>query len=913
MIRRPGRLLLVVGAFTLLALMGGRTAVELYTDVLWFQSLGYLRVFWTLFGATLGVRAAAGVVAAAFVLVNLWTVTRRLGPIHLRRTYGNLEIAEQVPRTYVVGGIAVTGVLAGWWLSGLIFDGAGSLQVLAWARQAEWGVTDPLFGRDLSFYVFSLPVFFRFVDFLLLAALWSIALVLLGYVLAGSIRWRERRLWVTEEARLHFVVLAATVVLLLGVRYWLGRYELLLDGTGIGGGLGYTDVVARLPARRILAVLAMATGAALVIGAWRQSWLPALAGLGALGVAAIVLGQLYPAFVQKFQVEPNELAREAPYIEWNIEFTRRAYDLHDIERRPMEYRPGPVPEWEELEPLLAQVPLWDPEPLRTTYNELESLRDYYRFADVDYDRYGEGEERVQVAVAVREFHLEGLPEPARTWQTLRLNPQYVRGIGAVVSPVTRSTSSGEPFRWLQNLDPVVRAEGAPALLELTEPSVYYGESMGGRGAGHEYVILDPTRDSSLAAVVTRDMAGGIPLGSFLRLLAFAWRFRDKNLLFSGEVSPHSRFVYRRSIHERVRAIAPFLDWDPDAHPVIAEGRIYWMLDGYVTSSSYPLARRLEFPRRGRIRYLRNSVKAVVDAVTGQVALYQVEDDPILATYRGIFPGLIQPLSAMPRALRSHLRYPTLYLLAQAEILKEYHVDDPQAFYAGQDHWQLPQGFGTANATYRPIHSLLRLPGEEELEFLLPMPFIARGRQNMTALLLARSDEPRYGELLLLDLPRDQQVPGPNQVAAMMEQDPAISPQLSLWRQAGSDVNLGYLRVLPLDHSFLYVQPIFLSARERSIPELARVVVSDGRSVMMGTSLEEAARLLHSPAARTRPAEPPSVGGSAPRPPASGDWSRRALQLLEQAEQRLRSGDWAGFGESWNALRTLLRQADPERR
>ena len=404
------------------------------------------------------------------------------------------------------------------------------------------------------------------------------------------------------------------------------------------------------------------------------------------------------------------------------------------------------------------------------------------------------------------------------------------------------------------------------------------------------------------------------MGSLPRMLAFAWRFRDKNLLFSGELSEESRFVFRRSIHERVREIAPFLFWDPDAQPVISGGRIHWILDGYVASSTYPLARRLEFPAAGSIRYLRNSVKAVVDAVTGRVTLYRVDDDdPILATYARIFPGLIEPQSEMPAELRAHLRYPTLFLLAQAEILKEYHVDEPLAFYAGQDLWQLPHGFGSAAAVYRPIHSLMKLPAEDDVEFLLPIPFIARGRQNMTALLVARNDPPNYGQLVLLELPRDQQVPGPNQVAALMEQDPAISPQLSLWRQAGSEVNLGYLRVLPLEDAFLYLQPIFLSARESSIPELARVVASDGRSVTMATSLEEAVRQLRSPMDPPR-AEARGEGGEAPAMPGvEGEWSRRALELMNEAEQRLRSGDWAGFGERWNALRAWLQRSRPNER
>ncbi len=908
MTRRPGRPLLVAGATLFLLLMGGRTAVELYTDALWFQELGYPSIFWTRLAAGAGVRFAAGGLAALIIFANLWIVARRLGPIHLRRTYGNIEIAEQVPQYYVLGGSLVVSVLAGWWFSGLFFGGQDAIRVLAWLRQVEWGVADPLFGRDLSFYVFSLPIYFRAIDFLLLVTTWSIALVLLGYVLAGSIRVRDRRLLVVEEARLHFVVLAAIVVLLLGARYWLGRHGLLLDGTGIGGGLGYTDVYARLPARRILAILAAAGSAGLLYGAWRRSWIPALVGVSGLGVAAVALGQLYPAFVQKFQVEPNQLAREAQFIGWNLEFTRRAYDLHRIERRRMDYRPAALPDWEDLAPRLAQLPLWDPEPLATMFNEVESIRRYYRFADVDYDRYGEGDERRQVAIAVREFHPEGLPPTARTWQTLHLNPMYVRGMGAVVTPTSTRSPSGEPFRWLRNLQGD-RDPAAPAVFDLLNPSIYFGEIMGRAGGGNEYIVLGPLTDVLSEDGAEPDGPAGIRLASFARVLAFAWRFRDKNLLFSRELTNESRLVFRRAVHDRVGEIAPFLLWDPDAQPVISGGRIRWILDGYVASSTFPLSRPLEFAGRRNIRYLRSSVKAVVDAVTGDVALYAVDDaDPILETYRRVFPGLIQPFRAMPPELLPHLRYPRLYLLAQAEILKEYHVESPETFYAGQDLWQLPgsRGQGNGGRPYLPIHALLTLPGGERPEFLLPMPFIARERQNMTAVLVARSDPPHYGELILLELPRDQQVPGPSQVEALVEADPGISPQLSLWRQAGGSVNLGQLRVVPLENAFLYVQPIFLSARESPIPELARVVVSDGRAVSMAPTLEEAIRQLGSPGAESRRQAGPNAAD--PRPAVRGDWTRQALELLNQAEQRLRNGDWAGFGESWGALKTLLQSA-----
>ncbi|HEX7051333.1 MAG TPA: UPF0182 family protein [Longimicrobiales bacterium] len=906
MIRRPGRILLLTGAVLLAALIAGRVAAGFYTEALWYQALGRSSIFWIRLGTRLGVRLAAGALAGGLVLLNLWLVARRLGPVHLRRQYGNIEIAEQVPRIYIHLGLVAVAVLTGWWLSGLQFGGDAALSILAWLRRVPWGSTDPLFGRDLSFYVFSLPVYFRTIDYLLLIAMWTLALVLIGYIVVGTIRWRGGRLEVEDEPRLHFVLLAAAIVLLLGARYWLGRYGLLLDGSGIGGGPGYTDVTARLPARRFLALLSAASAAALVYAARRRSWVPAAIGLGGLGAAALVVGQLYPSLVQKFRVEPNQLAREVPYIRWNLDFTRRAYGLDRLDRRTIPYHRSGLPSWETLEPSLSRLPLWDPAPLETVYNQVEAIFGYYGFPDVDSDRYPTAAGTRQVAISVREFDLEGLPESARTWQTLRLNPKYLRGFGVVVSPVAESIAAGGPRRWIRNVDPVLHDPEAPAVLNLEDPAIYFGETMGVPGGGQEYVILIPGRDSAFTGVPGEDYPAGIRLASFVRLLAFAWRFGDKNLLFSGELTDDSRVVYRRSVRERVAALAPFALWDRDPYPVIARGRVFWIIDGYTTSSTFPLARPLRLGDAGRIRYLRNSLKAVVDAVTGEVMIYEAagETDPILATYGRIFPDLVRPLDEMPAALRAHLRYPVLYLRAQAEILKEYHLESPEAFYAGQDYWQLPQEDANGTSRYRPPYAMMRLPGEKRTEFVLTAPFIARERENMTAFLVARSDPPHYGELLLYELPRDQQIPGPGQVAALIEQDPSISPQLSLWRRSGSEVQLGDIRVVPLDSAFLYVQPVFLSAREGSIPELARIVVSDGRAIAMALSLVEAVRAVESPPPVDAPG-PTTVAGDASA--AVEAWPLRALELLDRAERRLRSGDWAGFGSELEELRTLLRE------
>jgi uncharacterized membrane protein (UPF0182 family) len=888
--RHPARLIVPLLLGLLLLLFAGRAAARFYTEVLWFQELGFAPVFWRRLGVEAVVRSITTLVGGALVLVNLWLVTRRLGPVHVRRRYGNLEISEQIPRRYVVTGIVITALLTGLWLSDVKFGGEQSISVLSMMRRADWGVSDPLFQRDLSFYVFSLPVSFQFVDFLLLLAFWSILLSVLGYSLVGSVRWRNNRIQLDDRARLHLALLFACAVALLGVRYWLSRYGVLFEGSGFENAVGYTDVHARLPAHRALAVMALLVAGAITFGALRRNLIVPIGASALMLVAAVVLGYLYPSVIQKLRVEPDQLRRELPYIRWDMEYTRRGFGIDSVHRRTYSYRRG-MP---ENAASLSSLPLWDLEPLGTVFNQLQSLFSYYRFPGIDADRYLTDQGARQVAIGVREFNAPGLQEANRTWQNLHLNPQLVRGLGAVVVP-TAEKQEGNPVYWLQNL-PVEMNAAAPGQMALTEPSVYIGETT------EEYAVLGTTADTGAVGMRPR----AIPLGSFLRVLAFAWRFSDKNLLFSGQLTDSSRILFRRSLDERLRVLAPFLVWDPDALPVIHRGRVHWLVDGYSATPNFPVARPLSVPNIGNVRYLRPSVKALVDAVTGAVTIYAMsEREPLLATYRRIFPELFLSISELPAELLTHLRYPVAFMRAQSEQLEKYHIERAESFYAGQDVWQLPRERGAepGSEPFQPVYAQLVLADGGAPEFVLVAPFIARQRQNLTALLIVRNDPPHYGELMLLELPRNQQIPGPAQVEALMEQDPTISPQLTLWRQAGSTVNLGHIRIVPVDSTLVYVVPVYLAARGRAIPELQRIIVSDGDHVAMAATLGEGLAALR------------GAPGSAPPPPTttmpatSGTegWPQRALQLLEAAETSLRNGDWAGYGARLAELRQLLRQ------
>ncbi len=528
--RRPARLIVLAAAALLIILIVGRAASVLFTEILWFAELDHLGVLLARIQTIAVLRVATAIVGAAVVWVNLWRVARHLGPDNapyrlcysavvyrprarfgiapreiiqagaeligaggrradlellglaaacmVRRRYGNLEIAEQVPRRYVHVGMAVASVFAGWWLSELMFPVAAASELRAWMHAEPWGLADPVFGRDISFYVFSLPVYVQLLDFLLLVSIWALVLTIVGYVLVGAVRLRDSRLEIDETPRLHFAMLVAGIVLLVGARYWLARYGVLLEGTGFSGIVGYTDLHARLPAQRVLAALSLAVAGALVYGAWRRQWWPPVAAVGLLAVASITLGYIYPSIVQQLQVEPNQLDRESPYIRRNIEFTRLGWGLEDITDRFFLYEQRRVPSWDALEEDLDRLPLWDMEPLLAAITQTQTRTGYYHFPGIRLDRYGPPGREEPVAIAVREFTREGLPAASRTWRNLHLNPRTVRGLGAVVVPVAQKTTRGDPVLWLREIEPVQRSPAAPAALELERPSRLPGHRLG---------------------------------------------------------------------------------------------------------------------------------------------------------------------------------------------------------------------------------------------------------------------------------------------------------------------------------------------------------------------------------------------------------------------------------------------------
>lgn len=910
---RWGRILLLLAMGLGVVVLAARGLANLYTEILWFGSAGYASVLRTRILTEGGVRLGAGAITFALAYLNFRVVARTLSEIQIRRRFGNLEILERLPENAIRWGVVAASLLLGLWL-GASLPGGGGLRLLLFLRAPEWGLRVPHLDQDVSFFVFGLPVMGGLLILGLALAFLLLSFSAAGYAATGSLTFRGGRPKIAPLPRKHLAVLGGIFLLFLAARFWLSTYLLLLDGnSGVQGIFGFADADARIPGYRALALLTAGAAGVTVWSGLRARFAPLLGAGGAVVLGGFLLVQLYPEILQRWRVEPNELARETPFIEDNLRFTRLGFGLDDLRQREFGFSAEARPDWGDAARQFAGLPIWTTSTLLTTFQEVEARFRYYDFEEVTVDRYPSPSGVTPIAVAVREINSGGIPDP--NWQNLHLRPRYLAGMGAVASDVTRRTPQGRAPMYLSGIPPV-RSEDpvAPPEIFLSDYRVFFGSrpqlyAILNSDASEERLGDLPETDEIPIGVDTEGQIQGIPLQGILRTLAMAWRFRDPNLLFATEVTSESLVVFRRSVIERASAIAPFLRFLEAPYPVIHDGRIVWILEGFTTTRSFPLSSGHDLPGSGVASYIRNSVKITVDAVSGETRFYTMdEEDPILSAWARVFPDLFQSIEAMPRALQSHIRYPRSLLELQARVLLQYHQETAPVFHGQQDVWALPQelGQGTRPTRFRPEYGHFRLPGQEAPEFLLTTVFVPEGRQNLTGLLAARSDPPHYGELLLLDIAVEEQVPGPRQIEALVEQDPVISQQFSLWRQGGSRVWSGHLHVIPVGSSILYLEPIFLAAEADAIPELRRFVVSDGRRVAMEETLAQAISVLAEAAGDEVPAA--AVPERRPEAPISAPaaWPQEALDLLDRAERHLREGDWSGFGRALEELRSLLR-------
>ncbi|MFP3553142.1 UPF0182 family protein [Paraburkholderia sp. SIMBA_049] len=870
-------------------------------DWLWFSSVGHVGVFWTILDARVLLFVAVFAASAVTIAVSGFLAhryARRFGPIHAGPVSSTAalevidelanEFAPRIPWRYAITGAAVL-------LALLIASGEVSNWdiVLRFLYQVPFGERDPIFGNDIGFYLFSLPVYVVLKNWLLQVLFGSAVVAGAVYGLRGDLATGQPPRVLSRAAATHGSALLGLFFLVKAGSYWLDRFLLLYGDNGVVVGASYTDVHVELPVLWLL--IGLAIGASAVSWAnmrWRSYRIPAAAVLLVFG-SSVVFAVIYPAMFQRFYVKPSELRLETPYIEHNIALTRKAYGLAQIAVRPFAAQQGlNLASLQSNRATVENIRLWDLQPLMDTYAQLQEIRTYYRFLSVDIDRYWLDAGYRQVMLSARELDTAMLPANAQTWVNLHL--LFTHGNGVVMSPVTEKSAEGLPSLYLQDIPPV--SNGGPA---IREPRLYFGQGVQG------YVIVMGSvpefdypqgKENVYAAYSGHD---GIGIGSTSRRVLFAWQLGDPNILLTSYITDASRILLHRNIEERVRTVAPFLDFDHDPYLVVSGGRLFWILDAYTTSRWFPYSQ----PATGDgTNYIRNAVKVVVDAYNGTVEFYVSDPaDPILRTYQRIFPGLFRPLDAMPQDLRQHIRYPEDLFLIQAQIYRTYHMDAPEVFYNREDLWQFPRELAgidagnTPGAQMTPYYMIMRLPGEQRAEFVLLLPMVPSQRENMIAWLAARCDPSEYGKLIVYTFPKDKLVYGPFQIEARIQQNTEISQQISLWNQMGSRVIRGHLVVVPIENSILYVSPLYLRAASGQLPELKRVIAAYGERVVMQETLAQALAALFE---ETSPASSKSSGTADAR-------AREALAHYNRALERLKAGDWSGFGLELDALRPLL--------
>jgi len=883
-----------------IVLTGLGQAVPLYTDWLWYGEVGFTQVFTTVLSLRGWLFLGAGGVVFLFMYGNLWVAARTAAPDVLWELDDQLglpgrAVLEPLIRRLLLPVIAVIAVLSG------LRAGASWEMVLGYVNGTPFGVVDPLFGRDLSFYVFDLPLWRFIYGGAMTLVIGTLLLSVATYVLLRSLVLTAQGPRLAAGARTHLLGLGAVLLLLRGVGFWLDRYELLYSPRGVVFGASYTDVHATLPALGLLTALALLCAGACVFQITRPGWGFLLAGLVFLGVVwAGGLG-VWPSLLQRFQVTPNELVAERPYIEYNIRMTRQAYGLEKVKEQdfPAEDRlTSAAIERNSL--TIKNIRLWDHRPLLTSFAQLQEIRTYYKFADVDVDRYTVNGEYRQIMLSAREMSYQHLP--SRVWINEHLT--FTHGFGLVAGPVNRITPEGLPDLFIKDIPPSVTG-GLP---KITRPEIYYGE------LSNEYVIvrtksqeLDyPAGDQNVYSRYTG--RGGVPIGGFLRKLAFAIRFGEIKILLSDDISGESRVMMYRRVAERVRQAAPFLRFDHDPYLVIAaDGRLVWIVDAYTTTDRYPYAQ----PDRG-LNYIRNSVKATVDAFDGKVVFYIADpSDPLIRTWARAFPGLFTPMDRMPEDLRPHVRYPEDLFSLQARMYGTYHMQDPQVFYNKEYRWNIPRMMQDGpDHEMEPYFTIMRLPGEKREEFTLLTGFNPARRDNMIAIIAARADAPNYGSLIVYTFPKQKLVYGPRQIDARVNQDPVISAAFSLWNQQGSRVLRGSLLAIPIEESLIYVQPIYLSAEQGALPELRRVIVAFGNQIAMEPTLEQSLQRIFGGRVRGDEAAPARGADGKPAPALTGavmGLAQKAWDAWQRGQDAIKRGDWAAYGQAQKQLEETLRQ------
>ena len=920
----------------LVVALTARGAAVAWTDYLWFDSLDFPGVWRTLVLTRIFIVIIAAIVAFLVIYLNL-RLADRLSP---RRAVFALGQSDELVARFqgwaeIYGGrilLAAAGVFG--FLIGLT---AGNFweRALLFLNQTDFGVGDPLFGRDIGFFVFSIPFYRDLFGWGFQLLIWTTLLTAVLHYLNGGIQIQQNLQRVSSAVKLHLSVLVAALAVFKAIGYWLDRYELVYSTRGAAFGATFTDINAQKPALELLIGISLVAAILLLINIRFRGWtLPLVAG-GLWLATSVIVGGIIPAAVQRLSVEPNEIERESQYIADNIASTRDAYDLSRITVR--DFAASADLTADDIEDNLATVDnirLWDPGVLRSTYSQLEQLRPYYQFDDVDVDRYVIDGELTQVGLAAREIEVDNVAES--TWVNDHL--VFTHGFGAVLSPTNAVTPEGQPEFTVNDIPPKIASDS----VELTQPRIYFGEVPGSSEfvfVGTQEQEVDALTETGQVSFNTYDGTGGVAVGSIFRRAALALRFNDFNTLISNRITGESKALLFRNISDRVEKAAPFLSQDADPYLVFDDGGLFWVMDLYTTTENYPYSTparpgdpfggtsRLSFTPHSLpdgFNYLRNSVKAVIDAYNGTMTFYVVDpSDPIIATYREVFPELFTDFAEMPSTLVDNLRYPEDLFRVQSDMYTAYHVTDPRVFFNEGDLWQIARDPSSVNPVLEietlrasgvggtrpmlPYYLLMELPEEEQTVFLILQPFTPRETPNMVGFLVAKSDPENYGEMIQYEFPPGNPPDGPNQVGGRINQDTAISADFTLLGQQGSEVVQGNMLVVPVEESVIYVQPVYLlGTAQNALPELKRVVVVFEDRIIMRETLGQAIDVVFG-----SDTSDPGDGGVVDPGVIDGtvaELLQRADDAFVAAESALRAGDLATYADQVAEAQRLIAQA-----
>lgn len=890
--------------------------VSFVTDLWWFDEVGYRELFIKPLLIKVILFFSAAVISGVFLLANLLIASRsKVSWVAIipRELLGNVVTLEDK----VVKKIGAAVIVALSLLFGLLAASYWQ-EILKFVFASEFKESDPIFNKEVGYYIFKLPSLLLSQSILQILAVLAFIESLIIYLLRGSLSFSNllnrsemlkgklRGNRIEKNARIHLGFLLFLLLVLMSYGKYLSLFELPIAASSLIFGAAYTDIAVAIPLIRIsIAITIFIAVLSLIWGLTGR--LKPLIGAVVLYLITGFIFAAVPQIFQKLIVAPNELKMETPFLKHNIQATRKAYDLDKIEEREITADKSLTSQDLENNSLtIKNVRLWDRDPLLSTFSQIQEIRTYYEFVSVDNDRYMIDGEIRQMMLSLRELASESLPN--KSWINEKLT--FTHGYGLAAGPVNQVTNEGLPVLFVKDLPPVAEKKE----LTISQPQIYYGE------LPNDYVVVKtrskefdyPKGEENVYS--TYQGKGGVVIDSPIKKLLYAIRFNSLKLFLSGDIANDSRILYFRNIKERVSRIAPFLIYDSDPYAVVADGKIYWILDAYTKTDYYPYSQPLSLDGES-VNYIRNSVKVVVNAYDGSVIFYQADaNDPIIRTYTKIFPNTFKPLSQLSQALASHIRYPEDIFSLQTAVYTTYHMDDTQIFYNKEDQWEIPaiqdrkeQAEPNSENVIGPRHMIMKLPGEKKEEFILMLPFTPRNKDNLSAWMVARNDGDSYGKLVVYRFPKQKLVYGPKQVISRISQDAEISRQISLWDQRGSQVIQGPLLVIPIEESLIYVRPLYLKAETGKIPELKRVIVAYENKIAMEATLEQAlAKIL----GVSQPKSQESVSVDQPQiapNQTTPETLREANELYERALEAQKQGDWAGYGDAIRKLGEVLRR------